>query len=563
MQNKRILFLLAGLFLLFTNPVLAGDAVIYHSGELTVNAWHVHLSRHTFEVGQSDVGFLTIEKNTPGMSIQAGFLILNHRFIPLTRFLTGPAATFTKKIRLRRANRLSVFLIGSTGAAIRITVRSEAPSQPPPTVAFSAEPATIAAGSASTLSWSCEHADTCMLAPGIGAVDPSGSLNVRPTETTTYTITAGGSGGSVSSSATVTVTLPAPTVALSAAPAEITRGASTTLTWVSANADACAITPDIGSVAPNGSLAVSPLETTTYTIGATGPGGTATGSAAVRVTTPISLQIISPSDGETVNRSDVLVRGTFANANASETGITVNGKVAMVYGNQFVVNHLPLQPGTTIVTATATDSNGHTQTAASEVVANLPEHHIKMTPTIESGSAPLEVNLQISGTFSIGDSTLAHTGPQPVDLMETAPDEYQARLTGEGIHYFTAEAVHEGLPYTDTVAIVVVDTATIDALLQQKWADTKTKLSAQNVEGATQHFEYSKQSLYAELFSALIDKLPQIVDDMQAIALISITDRAAKYRIRRLETHNTGTHSITHYIYFIMDDKGIWKILRI
>ncbi len=123
-------------------------------------------------------------------------------------------------------------------------------------------------------------------------------------------------------------------------------------------------------------------------------------------------------------------------------------------------------------------------------------------------------------------------------------------------------AVHEGVPYTDTVAIVVVDTATIDALLQQKWADTKTKLSAQNVEGATQHFEYSKQSLYAELFSVLIDKLPQIVDDMQAIALISITDRAAKYRIRRLETHNTGTHSITHYICFIMDEKGIWKILR-
>jgi hypothetical protein len=73
------------------------------------------------------------------------------------------------------------------------------------------------------------------------------------------------------------------TVTISANPETIEPGGSSTLSWTSANADSCVIEPDIGSVDVNGSTSVSPTETTTYTITASGPGGTAADSVTVTV----------------------------------------------------------------------------------------------------------------------------------------------------------------------------------------------------------------------------------------------------------------------------------------
>ena len=75
-----------------------------------------------------------------------------------------------------------------------------------------------------------------------------------------------------------------PSVVITADPDTIQIGESSTLTWSSTKADSCIIEPGIGSVAVNGSTAVSPTETTTYTITATGPEGTATDQAVVVLT---------------------------------------------------------------------------------------------------------------------------------------------------------------------------------------------------------------------------------------------------------------------------------------
>ncbi|WP_155319544.1 hypothetical protein [Desulfosarcina alkanivorans] len=304
------------------------------------------------------------------------------------------------------------------------------------------------------------------------------------------------------------------------------------------------------------------MQTTTYTITAIGTGGTVSQSATVRVDSPISINIVSPADGASIDRPDVMVRGTFANTGGSETGITVNGVLAMVYGNEFVVNNVPLEPGTNTIIATAMDINGHSQSADVSVSAAVPEHYIELHANITSGSAPLDFSLHIRGTFSIQDAIITYTGIAPVELMEVEPDEFQVSMIDEGIAWYTAKVVHEGVTYTDTIAVMVVDKEEIDSLLQQKWTDMKTALFARNIEKAIDYFDDNKKNLYEEIYTALGDHLPQIAGDMQAISMISIDDKTAKFRIRRIETHNTGTYEITHYIYFIVDDNGIWKIYR-
>ena len=84
-----------------------------------------------------------------------------------------------------------------------------------------------------------------------------------------------------------------PTVTLNATPAIIRAGESATLNWSSTNATELNLAPGIGRVAPEGSTAVSPASSTTYTINVMGPGGSA--EASVRVTVTPSAPPAAPA----------------------------------------------------------------------------------------------------------------------------------------------------------------------------------------------------------------------------------------------------------------------------
>ena len=72
----------------------------------------------------------------------------------------------------------------------------------------------------------------------------------------------------------------------SAEPSSIARGGSSTLKWTVTNANQITIDNGVGSVQASGSRSVYPNDTTTYTLRATGPGGTLSKSATVTVTAP-------------------------------------------------------------------------------------------------------------------------------------------------------------------------------------------------------------------------------------------------------------------------------------
>jgi peptidoglycan-associated lipoprotein len=77
-----------------------------------------------------------------------------------------------------------------------------------------------------------------------------------------------------------------PTVSLQANPTSINKGDSTTLSWTSTDATQLTISPDVGAVTAQGSTKVTPSDSTTYTITASGPGGSADSSARVTVSAP-------------------------------------------------------------------------------------------------------------------------------------------------------------------------------------------------------------------------------------------------------------------------------------
>ena len=427
-----------------------------------------------------------------------------------------------------------------------------------PTVDMSATPETIVQGASASLYWSSKNVTSVNLDNGIGNAPMTGSLSVFPIETTTYTVIARNDAGSFTASVTITVADALPTVELIVEPPEIMPGAPATLTWTSTNADMVTIEPGIGIVDPSGTMAVAPRQTTTYIITASGSGETAQQSATVTVISPINLQILSPVNGDSIQRRDVMVHGTFANATGVETGITVNGVVAMVFDDQFVVNSVPLEEGVNTITVTATDINGYTQTTFATVNAFIPEHDIRLIPSMASGSSPFGFSLTINGSFGIDNATISYTGPEPSELVEFEPDEYRISMVDEGITWFTAEAVHDAVTYSDTIAIVVVDEAEIDALLNQKWADMKTRLSNGDISGALKCFSEGTRPLFEYNFNLLSAHLNEIIAGMQNITLVKIEEDMAEYNL----VGEQGGQIYSFYLLFQKTADGTWRIVN-
>jgi hypothetical protein len=220
-----------------------------------------------------------------------------------------------------------------------------------PTISISASPAVISLNDTATLTWDSTNADTVMINNGIGKVEPSGSINVSPPETTTYIITAINNAGTATDTVTINVII-MPTVSISADPVTISLGDSSTLSWSSINADTVSIDNGIGEVGPYGSIDISPTQTSTYTITATNFAGTATDTVTITVIRPpavsISIDPIYIHTGQMATLSWI--------ASNADT-VNIDNGIGTVNESGFI-NVSPTQ--TTTYTITATNPAGST-----------------------------------------------------------------------------------------------------------------------------------------------------------------------------------------------------------
>ncbi|WP_179137351.1 PASTA domain-containing protein [Candidatus Entotheonella palauensis] len=279
---------------------------------------------------------------------------------------------------------------------------------------------------------------------------------------------------------------------------------------------------------------------------------------------PITLTLLSVADGDTVAKPDILIHGTFIHAQGYETGITVNGIPACVVGNEFAVNHLPLEEGANTLTIEATDITGYTERLTLTIHRVPSEVTLDLTASQYAGLFPLESIITVEQSFDLTDLTLNVSGPGHAIVTE-APEagQYRIDMPAEGIYLLTAEARDEAdVVYTDTIAFAVWDRAALDALLRSKWEGMKQQLTQQDIGGALSFFAANTRAPYQDIYSALSAQLPQIVQAMQDIELIDVQGHLAKYRIRRQEIHSGQVYLITYYLYFSVDKDGLWKILR-
>jgi PKD repeat protein len=285
------------------------------------------------------------------------------------------------------------------------------------------------------------------------------------------------------------------------------------------------------------------------------------------VAASITIAVASPSNEDAITGTDVTVKGAIVNPSGNETGVTVNGIPATVYGSQFIAGHVPLAEvplaeGANTITITATDTAGSTTTNSITVNASAPANYIRLTSNIESGISPLEVTLRLDGSFSIENSNMSVTGPAAIELIENpTPDEYRIKITTEGVYYFTAGATgQDGAEYQDTVAITVMNREQLDRLLKAKWEGMKGALASQDIETGVLFLTERSKETYRQAFNIIRDDLPQIMGQMQNIELIYLSGDVAKYRIQRDHNISGVVHTVTYYIYFARNESGLWKV---
>jgi OmpA family/PKD domain len=182
---------------------------------------------------------------------------------------------------------------GPGGSVNATAVVSVGGGTAPQIIRFEASPLTIQPGQQSTLSWSTNGGSQVAIS-GVGAVTANGSTTVSPQQTTTYTLSVTGTNGqTVTAPVTVTVAAGAlPQVStFVATPSAITAGQTTQLCWKVVNATSISITPGVGTnLNANDCAAVSPAQTTTYTLTAVNASGQIQANTTVTVG---QVQIIS------------------------------------------------------------------------------------------------------------------------------------------------------------------------------------------------------------------------------------------------------------------------------
>jgi hypothetical protein len=318
-----------------------------------------------------------------------------------------------------------------------------------------------------------------------------------------------------------------------------------------------------GSVVAAGGAAFSfvvPLKpgTNLFTLLARDPAGNESSMVLRLLHSALTVKITSPAAGMVLNRTRVLVTGTFQGP--ANTGISVNGVPALVSGNQFLLN-LDLASGSNTLTAVATTLDGATAADTLNVSVNQTETDpFEVTITPAMGIAPLPVRFSISNFTgqAITRVELDMDGngsadrivtdlSAPIDVTYANPGVYQAR----------AKVIYgQNQSYEQTLAVVVQDAVQMDALFTNLWNGMNDALVRGDVNGAAQYLNESAKRKYQPVFEALKLQFPQIIASYSLLRRVSISEDIGEYAIVR----NFNGQNRVYLIYFLRDADGVWRM---
>ena len=109
---------------------------------------------------------------------------------------------------------------------------------------------------------------------------------------------------------------------------------------------------------------------------------------------------------------------------------------------------------------------------------------------------------------------------------------------------------------TATALILVYDQNAFDSLVQNKWQGLKEALRQGDIETALNPITLNKRESYRRMFEALGTQTANIDQILTNISFVEHQGLRAEYQMIRVDD---GIR-ISHFVLFVMDEDGIWRI---
>jgi len=109
---------------------------------------------------------------------------------------------------------------------------------------------------------------------------------------------------------------------------------------------------------------------------------------------------------------------------------------------------------------------------------------------------------------------------------------------------------------TARALVQVLDGAALDTLLRAKWQTMKGALRAGDIARAVTQIVLRAQDGYAAAFQTIAAQLPAIDSILTDITLAEVRNRAAIYRMLRLDSGVMKSFEVR----FVIDGDGVWRI---
>lgn len=289
-----------------------------------------------------------------------------------------------------------------------------------------------------------------------------------------------------------------------------------------------------------------------FTLSALDRAGNATGAVLRLTFVPVSVTIESPANGASVTADSVLMSGTFQGP--LNTGVTVNGVIAAIIGNQYFAN-VPLTAGANTIVVTATAPDGTRQSATVQVTSSGASA-TRVTGTPLQGIAPLTVTFTITSDQPIQSVNGEFTAGSPFSV---APFNGTLSFTYQqpGAHTAIFNVVRaDGTTVTKSLRIVVQSVQEVDQLLRQVWGGLVSALVRGDKSGAMQYLNVKAKAQYEPVFDALLPNMPQIFGGFSSLQSVAIREEIGEYAVSRVID---GVNRI-FLIYLLRDGDGVWRV---
>ena len=242
------------------------------------------------------------------------------------------------------------------------------------------------------------------------------------------------------------------------------------------------------------------------------------------------------------------------------TGVIVNGVVALVYNGVFVADNVTLVAGQNILTAFATPVGG--QSAQSQVTVTSDETPLLLevgaSPT--NGIAPLGVTFtfQFGSTTPIQSLSIDFDGNGTFDFTTTDPTApLQHTYTMPGLYLARLRVTDQNGAVTEAqTAVAVQDVGALDALFKSLWNSMNAALVAGDIPTALMFLDSAAQEKYGPVWQVLLPHMTEIVASYSPVQAISIASEIAEYGM----TRTVNGESRLFFLYFLKDRDGVWRL---